>query len=165
MTGLGVFSGVCGVFGVILYALGVSGPGGFLTVLGACLLVAAIIIGLYVADDCRRGSKAACPTCKRWWARERENTVVLETKKCYGLVTRCRVTSTSGYYSGSGYSSSGRYSGSQGGTVSGSSYSKWEERVPVIRTTYEHHFHCLFCGDCWPEEEVKEVEDFDIERP
>jgi hypothetical protein len=76
----------------------------------------------------------------------------VERKKCSGLVTRSAHTSTTSHLSGASH-----YSGS----VHGSSYTSWQERVPVIRTTYQLKYRCKHCGWRWSEEQVEQVEDFD----
>jgi hypothetical protein len=50
------------------------------------------------------------------------------------------------------------------GSVSSSGGTSWQERVPVIRTTYGLRYRCRYCGERWEEERVEQVEDFDIER-
>jgi hypothetical protein len=97
-----------------------------------------------------------CPKCGKWWAKVDAGTQVRERKKCYGLVTRYAHSSSSGYVSGT--------SGHQGAWVSGSGTTRWQERVPVIRTTCELHYRCRYCHHCWWKEKVEVVEDFDIDR-
>jgi hypothetical protein len=45
-----------------------------------------------------------------------------------------------------------------------SSTTSWEERVPVVITTYEMWYECKHCRAVWTEEKVEQVEDFDIPR-
>lgn len=100
------------------------------------------------------GTHRRCPHCKRWWARVRVGSRILEQKRCYGLVTRTARSSSSGSYYGNRRSS-------DGGTVFSSGATNWQERVPVIRTTYELQYECRYCQASWTRNVEKEVEDFD----
>lgn len=129
------------------------------------LLVVAVvvggIIGLILAIT---GSRSSCPDCGKWWARVVIGERVLDEKKCYGLVTRRAYSSSSGSISGSSHHwGQADYQNISGNTHSSGSTS-WQERVPVIRTTYQLIYECKFCDARWTRERVEEVEDFDIGR-
>jgi DNA-directed RNA polymerase subunit RPC12/RpoP len=104
-----------------------------------------------------------CPKCGKWWAKVYRGWKILERKKCYGLVTRYASSSSSGFVGGTSYGPGG-YTTYHSGSVSSSGGTNWQERVPVIRTTYELRYRCRYCGGRWEEERVEQVEDFDIER-
>lgn len=92
-----------------------------------------------------------CPRCRRWKAVRCVQRRVVERKRCYGIVTR-RGQSTS----------HGVIFTNNGTTPTTSTQSsEWEERVPVIRTTFKCKMKCRFCHAKWFEEEVEEVEDFE----
>jgi hypothetical protein len=130
------------------------------------LLAAAVVGGVVGLVSVLIGGLAACPECKKWWARVLIGRRVIEVEKCYGLVTRTAYTSTSGSVSLSGNDWRCGSTGHQ--TYSGSTHSSgstsWQERVPVIRTTFLLTYECKFCHARWAEEKVEQVEDFDIDR-
>jgi hypothetical protein len=134
--------------------------GGVQAVLGSCACVGfiALVVGALFAVS---GATQACPSCRRWWVRMNTGETILEQKKCYGLVTRTSYSSSWGSWSGTG-SRSGR---SYGGTSSRYGTRSWQVRVPVVRTTYLVHYGCKYCDHRWDQTKVREVEDFDIERP
>lgn len=134
--------------------------------------LAAIVICWWFWVILADGTKNACVRCRRWWARLFQAIVILNQKKCYGLVTRSSSTFISGGGSTYGGGSVGdratcggqHYSGSSSTSWTASGNTTWEERAPVIRTTYQLQYLCQFCGEMWEEEKVEEFEDFDIER-
>jgi hypothetical protein len=97
------------------------------------------------------GLTSACPRCGRWFVARKVRTTVVEQIRCYGLVTRRAVSFGSGTTTGGGTSAS---------HSSSSSMTSWQERVPVIRTTYCHHHRCKKCRGTWTKTEVVEEEDF-----
>jgi hypothetical protein len=99
------------------------------------------------------GTISECPKCNKLWARMCLGRKVIERKKCYGLVTRSAHSSSTGSVSGSG--------GRSGGTVHSSGTTTWQERVPVIRTTYEVYYRCKYCDFRWTVERVEQEEDFE----
>lgn len=140
---------------------------------GALVPVSAVVaIGLFGGW----GSADRCPSCGINEGPIYLRRIVQEKKKCYGLVTRVRNTTSVGYthstgrYGGDISNSMGHRVGHSGGTVNTSgttttsSTSTWEERVPVVRTTYLLFHRCKFCRAAWNTTHVDEVEDFDIDR-
>jgi hypothetical protein len=118
------------------------------------------VVGTVGAIVSHAGHDRRCPTCGRWWAKQHVGRTMVEEEEAYGIVRRHGESSTHGSYGGSygGY-------GSRGGWHSGSSshrtHSSWEERVPVIRTTFLVHFRCRYCAFAWDKTGVEEYEDFD----
>jgi hypothetical protein len=111
-----------------------------------------------------RSRGTVCPECGRMWARLFVVRKVVEEKKCFGLVTRYAQTNSVGWRSGTSHQTGGTHSTSYGGPVFSSGATSWQERVPVIRTTYEEHYQCKYCVAEFVEERIKEVEDFNVER-
>jgi hypothetical protein len=157
------------IVGVILLTVfqpevGAAIVSGIIVVLLAAFLIGGVT-GLILFIT---GTLSACPECKKWWARVYLGRRIVEQKKCYGLVTRTAHTSSSGTISGTcSHSGSFHHTGNDGrihGTTHSSGSTSWEERVPVIRTTYDYYYACKHCRVRWTEEKVNEVEDFDIER-
>ena len=131
------------LFGLILAARKQNGTG----------LIALSLIFFAAAGIVISGILTGCPNCHRWWASRFLKETVDERKRCYGLVTRRAWTSFWG---------SSRISGSSDSvSSSGSGTTTWQERVPVIRTTYWHHYKCNRCGHAWQVLKVREVEDFE----
>jgi hypothetical protein len=130
---------------IVLLALGTVG-----------LLFVIAYFGLVVALIVWSG-RNACPKCGKWSAIVFVRHRIIDQRRCYGLVTRTAHSSSSG-------SISGTSSTSHGGTIHGFGHTSWEERVPVIRTTYLTYHRCKYCQASWANERVEEVEDFDIER-
>jgi hypothetical protein len=126
-------------------------------VVGGLLIV--LLVGVVIA-----GRPTICPDCKRWWARVLVSRHPVEQKKCYGLVTRRAYTSSSGSVSGTSHHLGELDYQTLNGSTSSSGTTNWKERVPVIRTTYLLTYRCRYCHTCWERTEVKEVEDFDIDR-
>lgn len=106
------------------------------------------------------GASAACPVCRRWWARISCETRTVEQKRCYGIITRQAHTQSANPIQGTSTDVSTGESTSHGGVVFSYGTTSYEERVPVIQTTYELRYQCSHCGDCWTETKVEEVEDF-----
>jgi hypothetical protein len=123
---------------------------------GLLALVGAVGLGLAVSGMIR-----SCPACKKWWAKVETGIKVLKRKECYGLVKRYSRTSTYGHYSGSAGPPGNIHHHNHGGTYSTSSGTVWQERVPVIRTTYARLYRCKKCGWRWSHKFTEEVEDFD----
>jgi hypothetical protein len=94
--------------------------------------------------------RARCLACGEWGARKQVGRELVREEKAYGLVTRTGRTFTRGW-------------GTNGRPVGGWGTSHWEERVPVIRRTYERTFRCDKCGHETCRQEVEEEEDFDRE--
>ncbi len=116
-----------------------------------------------------------CHICGSWNTLEDIGRILVETKKCYGLVTREAGGSISGRYSGTSNSTFHGHPPPVGHSyVSGNSYhggssyhsisASWQERVPVIRYTYRITFYCEHCKNTWTRLETNEVEDFEITR-
>jgi hypothetical protein len=128
------------------------------------LVVAALIGGLIAAAIWISNIGSHCPECGKSWAKVLVREKITEQKKCYGLVTRSSYSSSSGWISGTSSYSGSCHHTSHGGTVHSSGSTSWQERVPIIRTTYMRYYQCKFCEASWTEEEEVEDEDFDIER-
>jgi hypothetical protein len=121
--------------GVLWYSVGwVAG-------LGAIALLVWLAVWLAVG-----GWRSRCLKCGSWWAVEWAEDVKVGEERCYGLVTRTARTSGGGYVAGR--------------PVCGSSSTSWEERVPVIRTTYRRTWRCSRCGHETHTQEVYDQEDF-----
>lgn len=123
----------------------------FVGLFGAFVL-AAVAVGV-VAICLTISGVDACPSCKKWWARLVTGKRIVERKKCYGLVTRHGHSRCGGFVSGPRAAESQTYSRSQSAS--------WQERAPVIKTTYEYDCSCKYCGHIWAEEKTVQVEDFD----
>jgi hypothetical protein len=117
--------------------------------MGVVVVVAGALIWLLVSWV------DVCPHCGRWKAVRCFGRRILERKKCFGIVIRRGHSSTYGMI----HTSKG------GVPTSSQTSSQWEERVPVIRTTYEYKMRCRFCRMVWHEEDVAEVEDFEPDEP
>src|SRR5262245_27072912 len=100
-----------------------------------------------------------CPKCRRWWAKQWAGRKVLEVRRCYGLVTRRAYTNTTTWGGGTSYY--GHRQAYHSGSSHGFGTTSWQERVPVIRTTYRDSYRCKFCGTEWREDRVEKREDFD----
>jgi hypothetical protein len=102
------------------------------------------------------GLSRRCPSCGRWWAKRHVGRTVVESKKAYGIVRRHGESHTHGSYGGLG---------SRGGWYSGSSSHRtqrsWEERAPVIRTTFLVDYQCRNCSFAWDKKQVEGREDFE----
>jgi hypothetical protein len=131
------------------------------------VFIAVAVVGAAVGlvEVCR-GIGAACPQCRHWWARTFLSRRLIETKKCFGLVTRSSYTSMSGSVSlhGTNWRPDGLGRQEYLGGTSTSGTTTWKERVPVIRTTYRLTYQCRYCGFRWNRAMVVQVEDFDTER-
>lgn len=138
------------LFGVI----GISTQQPTASAIGWALCFAAAIAVIVGSALLGAGTHRRCPHCKRWWARVKIGREILKQERCYGLVTRTAHSSSSGSYYGN-------RSSSDGGTVFSSGATSWQERVPVIRTTYELQYECRYCQARWTRNVEKEVEDFD----
>jgi hypothetical protein len=136
-----------------LAAGGATATFAVVVILTAATLIAAVVGAVYLVI-CLANIRTACPKCRKWGAKEIVETKVLEVKKCFGLVTRHAHTSSTGYVS---LTANPLY----GGTVRNSGVTSWQERVPVIRTTYLTLYRCRFCLVRWEKVRVKEVEDFE----
>jgi hypothetical protein len=135
------------------------GPFPTVPLIAVGVLVLALVM-IYGIVWLATGLVRRCPMCGRWWAREYLGQQLIERKECYGLVTRTAHTSTSGSYSGSSTPSASLGSESHHGTTSSSSTTRWKERVPVVRSTYNLHYRCTICNYRWTKRTVEEVEDF-----
>jgi hypothetical protein len=123
------------------------GGGGVCVILGVILIIT--------------GTMTACPKCGKWWARVYLGRTTLEKKRCYGLVTRYAHSSSTGWISGTSRHSGSIHDTSHDGIVHSSGTTSWQERVPVIRTTYELHYECKYCQAHWTKVRVEQVEDFE----
>jgi hypothetical protein len=130
----------------------------------ALLLFAACIAGLAWIADLLASAGSQCPECNKRWAKICSGREIVGEKKEFGLVTRHAVTNSTGWVSGTAYNAGGGQPTHYGGPIHHSGTTSWQERVPVIRTTYLHHFRCRFCNHRWTILEVVTTEDFDIER-
>lgn len=122
-----------------------------------CVVGGVVAVGLCALSWALR---TACPACGRLWARRYLGESVAERKECYGLVTRSAWSTSGGSYTGSSYTP-GHMPTSYSGSDSSSGSTSWEERVPVIRTTYRLHYECCHCLHLWEGKRVEQVEDFD----
>jgi hypothetical protein len=155
--------GALAIDGVAL-AIAAPATAGLLVVgLLSMLFVLALVVGL-IALIILTSIGTVCPECGKRWARVFVKRRIIEQKKCYGLVTRHAHSSSSGWISGTSSHTGSIHHTSHGGTVHSSGTTSWNERVPVIRTTYLMHYQCKYCQASWTEEKVEQVEDFDIER-
>jgi hypothetical protein len=103
------------------------------------------------------GLSRRCPSCRRWWAKQHVGRTIVESRKAYGIVRRHGESHTHGHYGGFGSHRTGSYTGSS----SHRTYSSWEERVPVVRTTFLVNYQCRYCSFAWDKTEVEEHEDFE----
>jgi hypothetical protein len=149
-----------------LLTLAITAPETLAYLLGAAvaaLLALGLVGGLVALIVWSESIGTKCPRCGRRWARVLLGEVVAEAEKCYGLVTRYALSSSSGSASGTssrpGATPTYHQSHSHGWGVT-----TWKERVPVIRTTYLQHFACKYCAARWTGTRVEQVEDFDIPR-
>jgi hypothetical protein len=124
-------------------------------VISSVAVVVLITLAIFGIVTLITGFINRCPKCGVWWVKRFLGKQLIERIQCYGLVTRTAHTHTSGSYSGS---SSG--SGFHHGSTSSSGTTRWKERVPVVRSTYQHHYCCKVCNHRWTRTEVVEVEDF-----
>jgi hypothetical protein len=134
---------------------GKRGSAGFLVeiigfLLVCCVLPAALVIGLVVIIA---GLNSTCPVCGKWWASISVRRTVHDQRRCYGLVRRSAHSNSIGWIVGGG-------NGSSSWTTVGTSATSWQERVPVVRTTYLLHHKCRDCESEWTTTEVREQEDF-----
>jgi hypothetical protein len=129
-------------------------------------IAAAVVVAVVGLVQVGVGIRAACPQCRRWWARVFLGERLVERKKCFGLVTRRRYTSSSGSVSlpGTSWQPDGLGRQVDSGSSTSSGTPSWQERVPVIRATYRVTYQCKHCAFRWSKLEVEQVEDFDIER-
>lgn len=161
-TGILAFGITIGGFVVVAaVVLAMSDASGAMGVGLLCLFVVltpiALFLGLaalisYVA----RNAQTPCPECGERGTMVFVKKTVIEQKKCYGLVTRYSSTISTGDITGPDHGPAGQI------VTAGST--EWQERVPVIRTTYLLYFQCRECQALQTEENVVEVEDFEIER-
>jgi hypothetical protein len=107
------------------------------------------------------GINSACPECKKWWARIYLERRILKRERCFGLVTRYAYSSSTGSVSRTSTQLGSIHQTNHGGTVHTSGTTDWQERVPVIRTTFELHYQCKYCEAKWTKVEAEEVEDFE----
>jgi hypothetical protein len=128
-----------------------------LVVVGGLLVV--LLVGVVIA-----GRPTICPDCKRWWARVLVSRQPVERKKCYGLVTRRAYTRSSGSVSGAAHHWGQTDYQTFNGSTSSSGTTSWQERVPVVRTTYLLTYKCRYCQARWDRTQVEEVEDFEMDR-
>ena len=96
------------------------------------------------------GYVKSCPTCGKWFAKKFDKKTIVKKIKTYGLVTRTATTNKVNF--GSTQSENISY------------HTSWEERVPIIKTTYHSEFHCKYCYHTWVKASIVEKEDFDVER-
>lgn len=150
--------GCCLMVGILLTVVGSDVKSRDMTAIGLALVVLCLLGGLGIVVIVVIGFSYSCPDCGRPWAREFLAEELVDTKKCYGLVTRYGSSYTSGTSSGQGGGQS--WSGQYSGTGS----SSWEERVPVIRYLLHDHYECKYCKATWFTERVEEEEDFEIDR-
>jgi hypothetical protein len=143
--------------------LQVSSTDGAVLAAFVCTLVICVICAVVVYLK-STSIGTVCPKCGKWWAKVHLGRRIIEQKKCYGLVTRRAHSSSTGWAFGTSHHSGSRHHRSYGGPVYASRTTSWQERVPVIRTTSEWLYWCKYCRFQWEEEEVRDVEDFDIER-
>jgi ribosomal protein L37E len=104
------------------------------------VLLVWLVVGLY------DGWQSRCLKCGGWWGVELTERVKVGEEQCYGMVTRTARTSGGGYVAGR--------------PVHASSSTSWEERVPIIRTTYRLTWRCNRCGHETYTQEVHDAEDF-----
>jgi hypothetical protein len=110
------------------------------------------------------GWRGECPECRRWWARVFLGRRLIERKKCFGLVTRRSYSSSSGCVHGSRWQPGSLGNQPVNGSSSPCGTTTWVERVPVIRLTSRLKYRCRHCAFRWSEIDIKEIEDFDVER-
>lgn len=110
---------------------------------GGVLVALAVLLWKALQEKCPK-----CGVANRFGVAGRET---IGRKKCFGLVTRRSNSIGLGVLS----------SGDRTSTLGTSGLTSWEERVPVIRTTYRLHWKCDHCGEKWTTREVEEAEDFD----
>jgi hypothetical protein len=103
------------------------------------------------------GSNSRCPICKARRARGLVSTTVIDRERRYGLITRTAHTYGAAYYHPYG---AGRPAGPHGGSTTIGSRTQWQDRVPVIRTTFRDEYVCRIRGCRWTESTVEEQEDF-----
>ncbi len=165
IVAFGITAGGASLLGFIV--LGVAAPKialATLAILLCVLFVLGSVGGLIALIVSITGIGTECPECGKKWAKVIVRSKIVEQKKCYGLVSRSAYSRSSGSISGTTSHSGSVDHCSISGTTHSSGSTSWEERVPVIRTTYLMYYKCKYCYAKWTEEKVKEVEDFDIER-
>jgi hypothetical protein len=105
-----------------------------------------VVVALLVVDAGKRRRRTLCRRCGRGQMRVAGREVARE-ERAYGLVTRTSRSFVRGW-------------GQAGRPVGGWATERWEERVPVVRTTYRVTTRCDGCGAEETREEVEEEEDF-----
>jgi len=106
------------------------------------------------------GGMTKCPKCGKFWASVFLRKTVLETKKCFGLVTRYSHSRSTGHMSGTSHNSGSPHQTTHNSNINTSGSTKWKERVPVIRTRYGLYYECKYCHGQWSKEQIEQVEDF-----
>jgi len=99
------------------------------------------------------GRTTTCPQCGKGWAMTVSERRVVESKKGLGLVTRYTHSFTLGQVS-----ESSRARG-EDGSIPRSGVTSWQERVPVVWTTYELLSRCRFCGAEWKQNSIEKSAD------
>src|SRR5262249_44972874 len=107
-----------------------------------------------------KGVFGRCPRCRKRHARQYDGETLVAEERCYGLVTRHASTHSSGSTFGAATAYGQPAPTNYHGTTYSSSSTSWQERVPVIRTTYRLRYHCRFCSNRWSKLETDQVEDF-----